>query len=130
MATHPSILARKIPWTEEPGGLQSMESQRVRYNWATNTVMHGSNFRRICPKMLILVVISDYVMRMILPFSFIFLWVGLIFTSILSFIIKQKQWWYFHFKNKSLGKVIFMNHSPKKMTTLYKYTLVYLKFQQ
>ena len=29
MATHSSILARKIPWTEEPGGLQSMESQRV-----------------------------------------------------------------------------------------------------
>ena len=28
MATHPSILAWKIPWTEEPGGLQSMGSQR------------------------------------------------------------------------------------------------------
>jgi len=30
MATHTSILAWKIPWTEEPGGLQSMGSQRVR----------------------------------------------------------------------------------------------------
>ena len=30
MATHSSILAWKIPWTEEPGGLQSMELQRVR----------------------------------------------------------------------------------------------------
>ena len=29
MATHSSILAWKIPWTEEPGWLQSMESQRV-----------------------------------------------------------------------------------------------------
>jgi len=29
MATHSSIIARKIPWTEEPGGLQSMGSQRV-----------------------------------------------------------------------------------------------------
>ena len=29
MATHSSILARKIPWTEEPGRLQSMESLRV-----------------------------------------------------------------------------------------------------
>ena len=28
-ATHFSILAWRIPWTEEPGGLQSMESQRV-----------------------------------------------------------------------------------------------------
>ena len=31
MATHSSILAWEIPWTEEPGGLQSMGSQRVRH---------------------------------------------------------------------------------------------------
>ena len=32
MATHCSILAWEIPWTEEPGRLQSMESQRVGHN--------------------------------------------------------------------------------------------------
>ena len=32
MATHSSILAWKIPWTEEPEGLQSMGSQRVRHD--------------------------------------------------------------------------------------------------
>ena len=32
MATHSSILAWKIAWTEEPGGLQSMGSQRVRHD--------------------------------------------------------------------------------------------------
>ena len=32
MAIHPSILAWKIPWTEEPGGLQSMGSQRVGHD--------------------------------------------------------------------------------------------------
>ena len=32
MATHSSILAWRIPGTEEPGGLQSMESQRVRHD--------------------------------------------------------------------------------------------------
>ena len=32
MATHSSILAWKIPWTEEPGGLQPMGSQRVGHN--------------------------------------------------------------------------------------------------
>ena len=32
MATHFSILAWRIPWTEEPGGLQSMGSQRVGYD--------------------------------------------------------------------------------------------------
>ena len=32
MATHSSILAWRIPWTEEPGGLQSMEVQKVRHD--------------------------------------------------------------------------------------------------
>ena len=32
MATHSSILAWEVPWTEEPSGLQSMESQTVGYN--------------------------------------------------------------------------------------------------
>ena len=32
MATHPSILAWRIPWTEEAGGLQSMGSQRVGHD--------------------------------------------------------------------------------------------------
>ena len=35
MATHSSILAWEISWTEEPGGLQSMGSQRVRHDLAT-----------------------------------------------------------------------------------------------
>ena len=32
MATHSSVLTWRIPWTEEPGGLQSMELQRVGHN--------------------------------------------------------------------------------------------------
>jgi len=32
MATHSSVLAWEIPWTEEPGGLQSLGLQRVRHN--------------------------------------------------------------------------------------------------
>ena len=36
MATHSSTLAWKIPWTEEPGGLQSMGSLRVGHDWATS----------------------------------------------------------------------------------------------
>ena len=44
MATHSSILAWRIPWTEEPAGLQSMGSQRIRHNRVTkhkhqNTLM-------------------------------------------------------------------------------------------
>ena len=35
MATHSNILAWEIPWTEEPGGLQSMRSRTVRHDIAT-----------------------------------------------------------------------------------------------
>ena len=34
VATHSNILAWRTPWTEEPGGLQSMGSQRVRHDWS------------------------------------------------------------------------------------------------
>ena len=37
MASHSSILAWRIPWTEQPDWLQSMRSQRVGHDWATNT---------------------------------------------------------------------------------------------
>ena len=44
MAPHSSTLAWKIPWTEKPGGLQSMGSRGVRHDWATSlslfTFMH------------------------------------------------------------------------------------------
>ena len=39
MATHSSILAWRIPWTEESGGLQSMGSQKARHYWVTNTFL-------------------------------------------------------------------------------------------
>ena len=43
MATHSSILAWKVPWTEQPGGLQSMALQRVGHNRATNTQMNQND---------------------------------------------------------------------------------------
>ena len=44
MATHSSVLAWRIPWTEEPGGLQSMESQSLRHDWVTNTHTHAPGY--------------------------------------------------------------------------------------
>ena len=38
MATHSSILPYRIPWTKEPGRLESMESQRLRHDWVTEHV--------------------------------------------------------------------------------------------
>ena len=43
MAIHSSILTWRIPWTEEPGGLQSVGSQRVGHDWETNI-----NYGQIC----------------------------------------------------------------------------------
>ena len=52
MATHSSILAWKIPWTEEPGGLQSMGSQRVGHNLATKhrkgSELHPDSMKSKC----------------------------------------------------------------------------------
>ena len=50
MATHSSILAWRIPWIEEPGELQSMESQRVGHDWAANITTHRS---KVCNQHLI-----------------------------------------------------------------------------
>ena len=39
MAIHSSILAWRIPWTEDPGGLYSPWGRRVRHDWVTNTLL-------------------------------------------------------------------------------------------
>ena len=41
VATPSSMLAWRTPWTEEPGGLQSMGSQRVRHNWSDPAHTHS-----------------------------------------------------------------------------------------
>ena len=41
MVTHSSILAWRVPWTEEPGRLQSMGLQRVGYDWVTLSLFKG-----------------------------------------------------------------------------------------
>ena len=61
MATHSSILAWRIPWAEEPGGLQSMGLHRVGYDWVTNMGdwWRGSSFhllRFVCEHVLSLLI--------------------------------------------------------------------------
>ena len=49
-ATHFSIHASKIPWTEEPGGLRFMGSQRVGHDWATSVCVYELLLARLfCP---------------------------------------------------------------------------------
>ena len=47
IATHSSILAWRIPWTEEPGRLQSTGSQRVGHDWATSLSLSLSSYARL-----------------------------------------------------------------------------------
>ena len=68
MATHSSIFAWKIPWVEEPSGLQSTGLQRVGHDWATNIHTQG---------------ISHFITLMSDDQH------GYLFTSLLDFTLKQ-----------------------------------------
>ena len=74
MAIHSSTIAWKIPWTEEPGRLQSMGSQRVRHDWATD------NNKSIYWLITLLTLFS------LVPSSM--LWVG----SVIHSITQMKTW--------------------------------------
>ena len=45
MAIHFSILARRVPWTKEPGGLQSAGPQRVRHNWSNSAHTQWASYQ-------------------------------------------------------------------------------------
>ena len=55
MATHSSILAWRIPWTEKPGRLQSMELQRVRQDSATNICAYAADWWCVCAQLMQLI---------------------------------------------------------------------------
>ena len=47
LATHSSILAWRISWTEEPDGLQSIASHRIRHNWSDSARTHRKAVRGV-----------------------------------------------------------------------------------
>ena len=51
MATYSSILVQKIPWREEPGGLQSMGLHRVGHNWSNLACIHNGTAVMYCKEM-------------------------------------------------------------------------------
>ena len=50
MATHSSILVWRIPWTEEPGGIQSVGLQRVRHDRALTLLLQMQCMEIVCQK--------------------------------------------------------------------------------
>ena len=66
MANHSNILVWRTPWTEEPGGLQPMGSQRIRHDWSNCLHMH------VCVKFLLMS--FDYILTDFFFFFFFATW--------------------------------------------------------
>ena len=84
MATHSSILAWRIPWMEEPGGLQSMGLQRVGHNWATSLSLSLS-FHHTKFEYLGLTGISKIFLCCMGFYSSINIFFSILFTIVLSY---------------------------------------------
>ena len=83
MATHSSVLAWEIPWTEKPCGLQSTGSQRVGHDWATSPSLSLTSLGNfISPKRLLC--ISNQLPRSLQKFAKASLWFG--FVDLFIFI--------------------------------------------
>jgi len=115
MATHSSILAWRIPWTEEPGGLQSMGLQRIGHDWAINTNVSWS---KLLGRFWLVVLFFSHYRMWILPLAFLLMVLltqlpishrterepfGLIFVLyIICFILKGRSlFWFLDFWNVS-----------------------------
>ena len=97
MATHSSILAWQIPWMEEPGGLQSMGSQRVRHDWANN---QRSLFLKTNPP-----TIASYIQTHILVV--LFLW-----KTLTNTLIQPSFLWTEQSKTWEISVLLSVNSAP------------------
>ena len=96
MAIHSSILAWRIPWTEEPGGLQSMGSQRVRHDWVTKHTHIDYKSVLLCS---IISIYTNYFITSSNLSSSIKKWLSLLFLKSREvFIFTSFSWtWHFNF---------------------------------
>ena len=103
MATHSSILAWRIPWTEDPGGLQFMGLQRVGHDWATEHSVYVSILFSqfvapllplLCPKSVLYVCISISALQKVHQYHFysfhIYALIQGIFLFLTYFILYNK----------------------------------------
>ena len=113
MATHSSILAWKIPWTEEPGRLQSMGSQRVEDDWATSLSLfyYFSCLKRHIQKNTFLRPMSETILPVFSSESFIVHILRLSLYSILSLFLymvwENSPIWFVYFLSYIYPQVFF-----------------------
>ena len=89
MATHSSIHAWKIPWTEEPGGLQSMGSQRVRHDWATSVCVCTWLNHILVHTYTTICLPVHQLMDIWINFAFWLLWIILPWTLVCNFLCRH-----------------------------------------
>ena len=98
MATHFSILVWRIPWTELPGRLSSTASQRVGYNWATNTFTF-ININAVIPLCTYSIPFTKLLTTQTLLSSQIFLYIACIIFWIVHSRKESFSFFFFYFKN-------------------------------
>ena len=99
MATHSSTLAWKIPWTEEPGRLQSMGSQRVAHDWTTSLWVVWEVYMYIGYKSPVRHIICGYFILFYCLFNFLMVSFDtqkfiILMKFILSFLFCHLSIWY------------------------------------
>ena len=126
MATHSSILAWKIPWTEEPGRLQSTGSQRVEHDWATSISLSlslslkvvGHHAFQEASQFGHILLFSDFG-KFCLLFCFCYFWIIYVFflslavfhilSSCLHPFLLPFLWWIFICLSRSSTDVIYLD---------------------
>ena len=123
MATHSSVLAWRIPWTEEPGGLQSMGLQRVGQDWVTNTHTHThTHTHTICEYL-----VNDYTPYIQLSITYVTVYCCCCVASVVSDSVRPHRQqptrlprpWDSPGKNTGVGSQIVCNSThnvPRKYT--------------
>ena len=111
MSTYSCVLTWTIPWTEHPGGLQSVESQRVGHDWATErTCVHAELFNLLFPSRFIFIFHLQY--RKVYSLFFCY---PTSYSVSVSFPGSYSSWFFFKASRYSCSMRVFYSESCIKL---------------
>ena len=97
MATHSSVLAWRIPWTEEPGGLLSMGSHRVGHDWSDLAAAAAAAVIKMSMTKMLTVSYCDYVCLSMTPSNSVkihIFWVSIV-KYVFVILFMSSSWFFF-----------------------------------